>query len=369
VAHDVLDDPKLYEELEDEDDRAARRQLMETLLEAGAQEDEVRAAAREGRLATLPLEYVLGGPRRYTLTEVARESKLDPKFLRQVLLSLGHPNPRPREKRYSDEDVEVAQILKRFLDAGIPRDGLLDTSRVIGQSMARSAAAVRELAGETLIEPGVDENELGLRYVEAARELTPLMGPVLQHQLNLHLREQATRDVITRADLLAGTRTRSRDVGVAFVDLSDFTRLGQRFGPDRVGAIGNRMAALATDVARGPVELVKTIGDAAMLVSTGVDPLLEAVVELTRRVDEEGEDFPSARGGVAFGPAVARVGDWFGPTVNLAARIVDIAKPNTILVDEATTEQAGDRWTFKRTRRRSLKGIDKRQRLFRLEEK
>src|SRR4051812_39784468 len=188
MAPDVLDDPQLYEGLEDDEDREARRRLMAALLEAGAGEDEVRAAAAEGRLATLPLDFVLGGARKYTLTEVARESKLDPKFLRQVLLSLGHPNPRPREKRYSDEDIEVARILKRFLDAGIPRDGLLDTSRVIGQSMARSAAAVRELAGETLIEPGVDENELGLRYVEAARELTPLMGPVLQHQLNLHLR-------------------------------------------------------------------------------------------------------------------------------------------------------------------------------------
>jgi adenylate cyclase len=367
VAKSVLDDPKLYEDLEDDDDRDARRRLMATLLEAGAGEDEVRAAAREGRLATLPLEYVLAGPRRYTLTEVARQSKLDPKFLRQVLLSLGHPTPRPREKRYSDEDIEVARILKRFLDAGLPRDGLLDTSRVIGQSMARSAAAVRELAGESLMEPGLDEHELGLRYVAAARELTPLMGPVLQHQLNLHLREQATRDVITRADLHAGTRTRARDVGVAFVDLSDFTRLGQRLGPDRVGAIGNRMAALATEVANPPVELVKTIGDAALLVAPDVDPLLDAVVELMRSISEEGEDFPSARGGVAFGEAVSRVGDWFGPAVNRAARIVDIAKPGTVLVDEDTADRAGKKFSFKRTRRRSLKGIDKRQRLFRLE--
>jgi adenylate cyclase len=364
---DVLDDPKLYEDLEDDEDREARRRLMATLLSAGADEDEVRAAAREGRLATLPLDFVLGGARKYTLTEVARQSRLDPKFLRQVLMSLGHPNPKPREKRYSDDDVEVARIVRRFIDAGLSREGLLDASRIIGQSTARMASAVRELAGDALIEPGDDEEALGRRYVAAARDLTPLMGPVLLHQFNLHLREQATSDVITRADLLAGTRTRTRTVAVAFVDLSDFTRLGQRFGPDRVGAIGNRMAVLATEAARSPVELVKTIGDAAMLVSPEVDPLLDAVLKLMAAVDAEGEDFPTARAGLAFGDAVSRVGDWFGPAVNRASRIVDIAKPGTVLVDGETADRTGERFSFKRTRRHSLKGIDKRQRLFRLE--
>src|SRR4051794_20914556 len=184
AASDGLDDPKLYEDLDDDAEREGRRRLMAMLIEAGADEDDVRAAAEEGRLATLPLDFVLGGARKYTLTEVARQSKLDPKFLRQVLMSQGHPNPRPREKRYSDDDVEVAKILRRFLDAGLSRDGVLDASRVIGHSMARTAAAVRELAGDALIEPGDDELELGMRYVTAARDLTPLMGPVLLHQLN-----------------------------------------------------------------------------------------------------------------------------------------------------------------------------------------
>jgi class 3 adenylate cyclase len=61
------------------------------------------------------------------------------------------------------------------------------------------------------------------------------------------------------------------------------------------------------------------------------------------------------------------VGDWFGPAVNRAARIVDVAKPGTVLVDGGMADAAADRFDFKRTRRHSLKGIDKRQRLFRLD--
>ena len=362
----VLDDPALYEGIEDEHEREARRRLVEVLLEAGAAEYEILGAAREGRLATLPLDFVLGGPRRYTLTEVARKARLDPKFLRSVMLSLGHANPRPREKRYGDADVEVAQTLRTFIDAGMSRDGLLDVSRVIGQSMARTAAAVRELAGESLIRPGDDEYELGLRYVGAVRELTPLLGPVLLHHLNLHLREQATRDVITNTDRAAGSRTREREVAVAFADLSDFTRLGQRLSPDRIGAIGNRMATLGADVARPPVELVKTIGDGVMLVSAEVDPLVSAMLALRKNVEAEGESFPALRAGIALGPAVSRAGDWFGPAVNRASRLVDVAKPGTIVVDDSVRERA-DGFEMKPIRRKSLKGIERRVRLYRVE--
>ena len=117
MAPDLIDDPKLYEDLNDDESRLARRRLMATLLAAGADEEDVRAAAREGRLATLPLDFVLGGTRRYTLTEVARQARIDPKFLRQVLMSLGHPNPKPREKRIVGYP-EIAMSVVTYSNAG-----------------------------------------------------------------------------------------------------------------------------------------------------------------------------------------------------------------------------------------------------------
>ena len=72
------------------------------------------------------------------------------------------------------------------------------------------------------------------------------------------------------------------------------------------------------------------------------------------------------RAGVASGPAVIRVGDWFGATVNRASRIADIAKPRTIVADAATRARAVRHSAWTRTRRRSLKGIDRRMALYRL---
>ena len=199
-----LDDPELFADL-DAEEHEARRELLEHLVGAGASRDVLRDAAREDRLATLPVEYALGGGRRYTLTEVARKSGIGSQYLRSLMLALGYPNPRPREKLYTDEDVEVAKVYKRFLDAGLPREGTLEVARVIAHSMARSAAAIRLMAGDALIQPGDTESALGMRYAAAAEELVPLLGPVLDQQLRMHLREQATRDVVTRANREAGS--------------------------------------------------------------------------------------------------------------------------------------------------------------------
>jgi adenylate cyclase len=313
---------------------------------------------RDGRLATLPVEFALKGEPRYTLTEVAREAQLEPRYLRAVWLSLGHANPPPRQRTFTEEDLETARMLRRFLDAGLRKDDVLNVTRVLGQSVARTAAVIREVVGSALIEPGDTEADLGLRYAGAASELIPLVGSVLGYELAVHLREQATHDVITRNEREAGKLQGTRKAAICFADLSQFTRLGERVPVDKVAAIGGRMAAIATEVAGGSVELVKTVGDGALFVSPEVDKLLDAACDLRARVHDEGEDFPPVRAGISYGDAVVRGGDWFGPAVNRASRIVDAAKPDTIVAEEAVLDCAGDGYEWSRRRfKKGLKGV------------
>ncbi len=97
--------------------------------------------------------------------------------------------------------------------------------------------------------------------------------------------------------------------------------------PEAFGEITLRFAELASEVAGGPVRLVKMIGDAAMFSSPQPEELAVAVLALLDSVEAEGGEFPSVRAGLSWGPAVARGGDLYGRAVNLASRLTGAARP------------------------------------------
>ena len=202
---------------------------------------------------------------------------------------------------------------------------MLETSRIIGISMASLADANRDMVGEVFTEPGIDERELAMRYAAAAETMPPLLGETLLHAYRIHLREAIRQAVITEAELAEGRLAGSDDVTIAFADLVGFTSLGESLEIEQIGQLTGRLFELASEAARPPVRLVKMIGDAAMFASREPVPLMDAVVGL---VDAAGtEEMPSLKAGVATGPALGRGGDWYGRPVNLAARITSVRPP------------------------------------------
>jgi adenylate cyclase len=344
----------------------AREQLLERLREAGQSDEDIEAAAREGRLPTLAVELALGGAGRYSLTHVAREAGLSAQFLRQALQATGRASPAPRERSLTDEDIELARLLKRFVDAGLPRAELLEVARVLSQGIAPVAEAVRRLVGDALLVPGDSEYTVGLRYTQAVDQLAPLVPSLLDHQFRVHLRDDIRGVLVTEAERESGRLEGSRVVTIAFADLVDYTRLGERLAPEDLGGIARRLNELAMEAIRRPVRLVKTIGDAAMFMSTDVEPMVDTVVALRDAVEAQDSGMPSLRVGIAHGPATSRGGDWFGSTVNLASRVTGQAKPGRVLATEPVAE-ASDRYDWQRRRRRGFKGVEGRVRLFSLD--
>src|SRR5436190_18050949 len=159
----------------------------------------------------------------------------------------------------------MAKRMRSLLDAGLPPEGLIETSRVLGLATSQIAAAVNALAGEALLQPGDTELEAAHRYLDAARTLAPLLGPAVIYSLNLHLREGIRQAVLSSAQLAEGRLSGAQDVTTCFADLVDFTRLSQTLDFASLSRVTTRLGALATDVARPPVRLVKLIGDAGML--------------------------------------------------------------------------------------------------------
>lgn len=343
-----------------------REQLLRRLRRAGHDEDDLQRAVADGGLATLAVESALGGAGRYTLTHVARAAAIDPRFLRSVMQATGRPNPAPRERVFNDEDVEFARLLRRFLDAGLPRDELLEACRVLAQGMSSSASAVQRLVANALLQPGDSEYTLGLRYAEAVDQMVPLVPRVLDYQFRAHLRDGIRREFASGAEREAGALAGTSEVAIAFADLVGYTRLGEHLPAESLGRIAGRLSELAMIAVHRPVRLVKMIGDAAMFMSPDVPALVATVAALVASVEDEGPQFPSIRVGVTYGPATTRGGDWFGATVNTASRITDLAKPGLILATEPVVH-ASPEYAWRRKRRRGLKGVEGRVRLFALD--
>ena len=79
--------------------------------------------------------------------------------------------------------------------------------------------------------------------------------------------------------------------------------------------------------------VIKNIGDEVLFVADDVAAAADAALTMTARGADPDDDFPEVRAGIAYGDVVARLGDVFGPTVNIASRLTSIARPGSVLID------------------------------------
>jgi adenylate cyclase len=316
----------------DEPERAARLALIDGLLERGCAPAEIREAHERGRLALLPLELALRDEGSRTLEEIAAAHGIDPEALVVTRRGLGLPVERERPLYGRAVDGQ-ARRLRTALDAGIPLDELVTINRVIGRAMATIAGAARDAMESLLVQTGVDESVRGLRAAEMAEALIPDFEQVLAYAFGEHARELVRLEAGTR--LARAGEPDVREIGIAFADLVDFTRLGDRLAPNELAEVAERLETLAFEALHPGVSVVKTIGDEVMLASPDLPALVATVLDLVGAAEAPGSDFPRLRAGAAAGPARHRAGDWYGRTVNLASRLTKLAEPGTLSGDPA----------------------------------
>lgn len=144
-----------------------------------------------------------------------------------------------------------------------------------------------------------------------------------------------------------------------FADLAGFTALTEAHGDELAATLASefleRTRQRAPDFAG---EVIKTIGDAALIRCARAAPAIELGLAI---VESEGErtDFPALRVGMNSGTAVERDGEWFGSTVNVAARVAAVAVAGEVVLTEATRVQAGepDDVEFERLGARELRNV------------
>jgi adenylate cyclase len=365
VAADIdIEQSGLLDGLEG-DARTERAELIAWLLARGFTVEQIRGAFAP---MLLPARRVMGDDGTYvSAREIAEGNGLDLDLLQRVQRAVGLPRvDDPDAPILMRADGEAAARIREFIDAGLDAGETVAALRVLADGLARAAESMRWTALAAVSQPGATELEIAKRSEAMVNRIAPLLGPMIQDMLFLQLRHSMETEAVNASERAAGSALPgARQVTIAFADMVGFTRLGEAVPPEDLERLSRALTDLARDIADPPVRLIKTIGDAVMLVSPEPVPLLDALLDLTAAADKE--DLPHLRVGVASGWAVSRAGDWFGSPVNVASRVTSVARPGSVLAAESTRELIGDAeefsWSFAGARH--LKGVMGETNLFR----
>lgn len=326
---------------------------------------EIDDAEADGTLGLRIVEHTVGEPPTYTFEDVVERSGLGD-GARRYWRALGFPDPEPGERLFTEGDLEAMELLGTMLHLGLLEDDVaLQLARVIGSSMQRVAQSQIDAIEARIDDDGPSDDRYGggeALAVERARLLLPTVPRMLEYTWRRHLQSAARRRMVREhlvahdgGDGVAAPANRA----IGFADLVNFVALSQEVDDPTLAAIVHRFETIAYDVvARHGGRVVKMIGDEVMFEVAAPGAAVEIGLDLADAFHAD-DLMSDIRVGIAFGPALAREGDLFGPTVNLASRLVGIAYAGSVVVaDEVRTALEGDdRFRFKTLRTRSLKHI------------
>jgi adenylate cyclase len=346
--------------MDDESERAAALEhVREVLLMHGATDDEIDRAVADGVIDLFVVDRMLvPSRRRYTKAEVAELTGVEPEKLERFWRALGFPGFDDDERVFTDLDLEAVRIFQGMLALGATEmDTALQIARVIGSSMARIAEA--ELVPGIMISTEVDPVLSADAFASVADVTISAMAKLLEFVWRRQVAAGIQRNMMLRSHGLAPGE--SPVLAVGFADMVGFTLLSQHVSSDELAAVVRRFEEISHDIvtrARGRV--VKMIGDEVMFV---VDRVTEAARIGIDLADAYADDdlLSDVRVGLTCGPVLLRDGDYFGPTVNLAHRIVNIANPGTVIMSDdfhdALEEESPGEFTARSLRPRLLKDL------------
>jgi adenylate cyclase len=331
--------------------------MAELLRAAGMGNDEIDAAREHRHLELLAIEHlVVPEPAVHDLEAIAEQSGLSPAQITRLWRSLGFAEPRPGDHLFTDVDVDMLRTIGQLLDMGWIDDELtVQMARVIGSSLSRVATALVDT-----IEPD-DPRAFGRPHGEDGfAAIAPLLLPMLLQVMDYVWRRHVQAEARARMSREHADGDPDHRV-VGFADLVGFTALSQQVDAHELAAVVDRFESIAYDtVNRLGGRVVKMIGDEVMFSVPDEPSAVEIALSLseTYRDDDELSD---VRVGLASGPVLQREADLFGPVVNRASRIVNIAFPGSVVcageICEALGDVAGIGWKSIGTR--NLKDIGK----------
>lgn len=279
---------------------------------------------------------ILGGERELTAAQVAAATGVTVEDLRRLWRALGFPED-PHAVAFTRADADAVSRVSDVVDSGfVDFDMAVNLTRALGQTMSRLADwevatlvhRIEELAAD-------DEGSRIATAMQMVEEVNQPFEELLVYAWRRHLAAATARMEALGAN---EEDLHTTQVTVGFADIVGFTQLSNQVDEERIGDLVEIFESRCADVIsakRGRV--IKSIGDSVLFVNTEPVPALETAEGIVSVVGRDSR-MPDVRLGLATGNVVTRMGDVYGPPVNLASRLTSVARRNRIIIDQRTAE-------------------------------
>ena len=270
----------------------------------------------------------------YTVTQLAENVGWPEETTRRFFRALGFPDA-GHEVRYTEADLRVLRTVSHAVDdSDLDLATAVRLARAVGQNIARlsdwQVAAIASRAEQVASRADVAAHARTAQHI--GDDVTDAFEAVLVHSWRRHLGA-----ALTRLDMDADVAEEEHEVVTAgFADLVNFSALSNELDTNRLGELVEIFESRCGDVvAAQEGRMIKTLGDSVLFVHVDPERALDIACGLIEVIGGDSR-LPDVRIGLATGQVVTRLGDVFGPPVNLAARLTALARRNRVLVDDAT---------------------------------
>jgi adenylate cyclase len=345
-----------------------RARWLQSLERAGVPLEGLAAAVRDGALSFSFLDVTayerFAGLSGTTFQELSARTGIPLELLMVVREAVGFAEPRP-EDHVHDNELSVVPTIQLQLSEGFRPVAIERWLRVYGDGLRRIAetetAWWNSEVEKALLASGTAETEMLQAQADLGSQMSPLTEQALlaiYHGQQEHAWTQGFVEHVEGALEATGLYRRlDRPPAMCFLDLTGYTRLTEEQGDQAAADLAARLARLVRRSAQqhGGTP-VKWLGDGVMFYFREPADAVLAAVEMAEAVGRHG--LPPAHVGIHAGPVVFQEGDYFGRTVNLAARIAAYARPGEVLVSREVVDAAeGGPVTFTEIGPVELKGV------------
>jgi len=340
--------------------------LVQSLVSAGIPLDGLGAAIRSGQVSLAFLDAPaferFSAFSDVTFAQFAEQAGMPVELLMLIREAAGSPPPLPGD-RIRVEELPYAEFIGAQVEAGFRPAATQQMLRVHGDSLRRIAETEASWWESEVIGPGMAAGQrpdeiLGIEFGD---RMSVLSERAIMAMYHLRQGQAWTVNIIDGLEMMlaaAGLHSRlEHPPAMCFLDITGYTRLTQERGDEAAAQLAEQLGRLVqrTSVRYGG-RPVKWLGDGVMLFFPDPGPGVVAALEMAAGVVEAG--LPPAHVGLHVGPVIFQEGDYYGATVNVAARIAEYARPGEVLVSQDVVDASeGAEVTFRDIGPVELKGV------------